>query len=202
MTPVGALCRNSEIYNHEAIKEQGALKGVRITKDSKSDSAIIGHLYQKLGDGPELWNMLDGVFACVLYDEETNEYIAARSVVCGASVHTCCAAATPASRLLTAASSSDLNTAHVALRHLYVHMAACRDPLGICPLYWGKGRDGSTWFSSEMKALQSCCTSFEIFPPVSPCCTNVCGRKSDLHTLVAACKKSTWADTDKDMTAA
>ena len=92
MTPVGALCRNSEIYNHEAIKEQGALKGVRITKDSKSDSAIIGHLYQKLGDGPELWNMLDGVFACVLYDEETNEYIAARSVVCGASVHTCCAA--------------------------------------------------------------------------------------------------------------
>ena len=79
-------CRNSEIYNHEEIKETGALKGVRITKDSKSDSALIGHLYQKLGDGPELWNMLDGVFACVLYDEATNEYIAARSAqhrLCG-----------------------------------------------------------------------------------------------------------------------
>ena len=54
------------------------LKGVRITKDSKSDSALIGHLYQKLGDGPELWNSLDGVFACVLYDEANNEFCAAR----------------------------------------------------------------------------------------------------------------------------
>ena len=42
------LRRNSEIYNHEEIKASGALQGVRITKDSKSDSAIIGHLYEKL----------------------------------------------------------------------------------------------------------------------------------------------------------
>ena len=39
---------------------------------------------------------------------------------------------------------------------------------GICPLYWGKGADGSTWFASEMKALQHTCVSFEIFPPVRP----------------------------------
>ncbi len=37
--------RNSEIYNHEEVKAQH-LPGVRIVKDSKSDSAIIGHLYQ------------------------------------------------------------------------------------------------------------------------------------------------------------
>ena len=38
-------CRNSEIYNHEEVKAQH-LQDVRIVKDSKSDSAIIGHLYQ------------------------------------------------------------------------------------------------------------------------------------------------------------
>ena len=48
MTYLGLACRNSEIYNHEQIKESGALKGVRIVKDSKSDSAIVGHLYEKL----------------------------------------------------------------------------------------------------------------------------------------------------------
>lgn len=37
--------RNSEIYNHDVIKAKH-LPGVRIVKDSKSDSAIIGHLYQ------------------------------------------------------------------------------------------------------------------------------------------------------------
>ena len=41
-----------------------------------------------------------------------------------------------------------------------------RDPIGICPLYWGKGADGSMWFASEMKALQHRCVTFDIFPPV------------------------------------
>ena len=62
--------------------------------------------------------MLDGVFACVLFDETTGEYCAAR------------------------------------------------DPLGVCPLYWGKAADGSLWFASEMKGLQACCQTFGIFPPV------------------------------------
>ena len=214
-------CRNSEIYNHEEVKAK-YLQGVNIVKDSKSDSAIIGHLYevrglalpfqapghasgqqptcsrlwqsqpgfashsrwlsmhrhaactrcweanredhpdecmclqqlwwsplqltasqcqecmlrwmalcsftapqcavwclqQKLGDSDELWNALDGIFACVLLDEATGEFMAAR------------------------------------------------DPIGVCSFYWGKGKDGSTWFASEMKALQANCTSFDIFPPV------------------------------------
>lgn len=38
-------CRNSEIYNHVELKER-YLKGVHIVKDSKSDSAIIGHMYE------------------------------------------------------------------------------------------------------------------------------------------------------------
>eukprot|EP00803_Ostreobium_quekettii_P004867 evm.model.scf_2505.3 EVM.evm.TU.scf_2505.3 scf_2505:17679-22554(+) len=28
---------------------------------------------------------------------------------------------------------------------------AFRDPIGICPMYWGRDRDGSVWFASEMK---------------------------------------------------
>ena len=75
---------------------------------------------QKLGDSDELWNSLDGIFACVLVDEATGDFVAAR------------------------------------------------DPIGVCSFYWGKGRDGSTWFASEMKALQAHCKTFDIFPPVSP----------------------------------
>ena len=46
------------------------------------------------------------------------------------------------------------------------HFVAARDPMGICPMYWGKGADGSTWFASEMKALHDVCETFDIFPPV------------------------------------
>lgn len=42
---------------------------------------------------------------------------------------------------------------------------AARDHMGIIPLYIGWGRDGSTWFASEMKALVDECERFEIFPP-------------------------------------
>ena len=114
-----AWALNSEIYNHCAIKGPGGpLEGVRIVRDSKSDSAIIGHLLQKLGDTHAVWNALDGIFACVVIDE------AARTVV------------------------------------------AARDPMGVCPLYWGRGPDGSTWFASEMKALmQVCPDTVQLFPP-------------------------------------
>mmetsp|Transcript_43447 Transcript_43447/g.114540 ORF Transcript_43447/g.114540 Transcript_43447/m.114540 type:complete len:582 (-) Transcript_43447:58-1803(-) len=40
-----------------------------------------------------------------------------------------------------------------------------RDTIGIIPLYIGWGPDGSTWVSSELKALHSTCARFEIFPP-------------------------------------
>jgi len=42
---------------------------------------------------------------------------------------------------------------------------AARDPIGVTPLYIGYHADGSTWFSSEMKALRKDCERFEIFPP-------------------------------------
>ncbi len=42
---------------------------------------------------------------------------------------------------------------------------AARDPIGVVPLYWGWGEDGSTWFASEMKALTGVCKRFEPFPP-------------------------------------
>lgn len=66
----------------------------------------------------EVLDSFDGIFACVLSDERTGDYVVAR------------------------------------------------DAMGICPLYWGTGADGSKWFASEMKALQDVCEDFEIFPPV------------------------------------
>ena len=42
---------------------------------------------------------------------------------------------------------------------------AIRDHVGINPLYIGYGADGSVWFASEMKALNSSCARFEVFPP-------------------------------------
>jgi asparagine synthase (glutamine-hydrolysing) len=42
---------------------------------------------------------------------------------------------------------------------------AARDPLGVVPLYWGFGADGSVWFASELKAIAAECPRFEAFPP-------------------------------------
>ncbi|KAF5960509.1 hypothetical protein HYC85_001718 [Camellia sinensis] len=42
---------------------------------------------------------------------------------------------------------------------------ACRDAIGITPLYMGWGLDGSVWFASEMKALSDDCERFMSFPP-------------------------------------
>jgi len=44
-------------------------------------------------------------------------------------------------------------------------VVAARDPIGVVPLFWGWGRDGSVWFASEMKALRDQCPRFEQFPP-------------------------------------
>ena len=40
-----------------------------------------------------------------------------------------------------------------------------RDPIGIIPLYFGKGPDGGLWVASEMKALTPVCDDVQIFPP-------------------------------------
>jgi asparagine synthase (glutamine-hydrolysing) len=42
---------------------------------------------------------------------------------------------------------------------------AARDPLGIIPLYYGFGKDGSVWFSSELKAIADHCAILHQFPP-------------------------------------
>jgi asparagine synthase (glutamine-hydrolysing) len=40
-----------------------------------------------------------------------------------------------------------------------------RDPIGVCPLYWGHDRDGRLCVASEMKALSDTCADVAQFPP-------------------------------------
>jgi asparagine synthase (glutamine-hydrolysing) len=40
-----------------------------------------------------------------------------------------------------------------------------RDPIGVCPLYWGHDRDGLLWVASELKALIGQCPDVAQFPP-------------------------------------
>ena len=40
-----------------------------------------------------------------------------------------------------------------------------RDPLGVCPLYWGHDTAGRLCVASEMKALAGVCADLAIFPP-------------------------------------
>jgi asparagine synthase (glutamine-hydrolysing) len=40
-----------------------------------------------------------------------------------------------------------------------------RDPIGVCPLYWGHDRKGLLWVASEMKSLVGMCPDVAQFPP-------------------------------------
>jgi asparagine synthase (glutamine-hydrolysing) len=40
-----------------------------------------------------------------------------------------------------------------------------RDPIGVCPLYWGHDREGRLCVASEMKALSDICADVAQFPP-------------------------------------
>ena len=40
-----------------------------------------------------------------------------------------------------------------------------RDPIGVKPLYYGKAKDGTLYFASEMKSLSDHCETFDHFPP-------------------------------------
>lgn len=40
-----------------------------------------------------------------------------------------------------------------------------RDPIGVCPLYWGHDEAGRLWVASEMKALVGICDDVQIFSP-------------------------------------
>ena len=44
-------------------------------------------------------------------------------------------------------------------------LLVARDPLGVCPLYWGHDGDGRLWLASEMKALARHCPDVAPFPP-------------------------------------
>lgn len=40
-----------------------------------------------------------------------------------------------------------------------------RDPIGLCPLYYGHSDDGALYFASELKAIENLCPNYRIFPP-------------------------------------
>ncbi len=40
-----------------------------------------------------------------------------------------------------------------------------RDPIGVCPLYWGHDREGRLLVASEMKAISDACPDVAAFPP-------------------------------------
>lgn len=40
-----------------------------------------------------------------------------------------------------------------------------RDHMGLCPLYWGKNKDGSIYVASELKAIEGLCEDYSYFPP-------------------------------------
>ena len=64
---------NGEIYGFEQFKEQ--LSG-KYTFQSESDCEILLPLYREYKT--DMFAMLDAEFACIIYDGETGEYIAAR----------------------------------------------------------------------------------------------------------------------------
>lgn len=47
----------------------------------------------------------------------------------------------------------------------YGRYLIARDPIGVCPLYYGHDADGRLWVASEMKALSGVCADVAAFPP-------------------------------------
>ena len=71
-----AVC-NGELYGFEVMRE--ALRGKGYAFASDSDCEIILPMYREYGTN--MFAMLDAEFACVLYDGQTGEYIAARDPI-------------------------------------------------------------------------------------------------------------------------
>ena len=71
-----AVC-NGELYGFRAQRETLEAKGY--TFESDSDCEILLPLYREYG--VEMFAMLDAEFACILYDGETGEFIAARDPI-------------------------------------------------------------------------------------------------------------------------
>ncbi len=111
-----ALAVNGEIYNHKEL--QSGLTSPYPFR-TQSDCEVILPLYAAHGAG--VANLLSGIFAFVLYDRRTGDWLVAR------------------------------------------------DPIGVCPLYWGRDAQGNVWVASEMKALVADCVTIEEFPPGHTC---------------------------------
>ena len=74
----GSYCVcNGEIYGFEALRRELEEKGCEF--QSGSDCEVLLPLYREYG--VELFGMLDAEFACILYDGETGEFIAARDPI-------------------------------------------------------------------------------------------------------------------------
>ena len=67
---------NGEIYGFEKLKKELSAK---YTFESNSDCEILLPLYKEYGT--EMFSMLDAEFACIIYDGEAGEYIAARDPI-------------------------------------------------------------------------------------------------------------------------
>ena len=70
------LVCNGEIYGFEKYREQ--LRG-KYSFQSDSDCEVLLPLYREMGT--DLFAVLDAEFACILYDGETGEYVAARDPI-------------------------------------------------------------------------------------------------------------------------
>lgn len=65
---------NGEIYNHEEIRSDLLVRGHQLS--SRTDGAIVPHLYEEFGD--EMFGRLDGIFAIALWDSARRILLLAR----------------------------------------------------------------------------------------------------------------------------
>jgi asparagine synthase (glutamine-hydrolysing) len=72
---VHVVC-NGEIYNHSAVASDLAAEHRLLTK---SDAEVVSHVYEDHGD--DCVNLLDGMFAFVLYDQKRRRFLAARDPI-------------------------------------------------------------------------------------------------------------------------
>src|SRR3954470_18908610 len=69
-----ALVYNGEVYNHPALQQRLRAAGHRLA--SRTDSEVVIHLYEELGD--DLVHELDGMFAFALWDARRRRLLIAR----------------------------------------------------------------------------------------------------------------------------
>ncbi len=69
-----SLVCNGEIYNHQSLRRELISKGHRFS--SNSDSEVILHLYEEMGE--QCVEKLDGMFAFIIWDHQTGAMFCAR----------------------------------------------------------------------------------------------------------------------------